>query len=207
MNLILKYEAIIERLSYRLSRSRFTHTLSVAKTAYTLGRAFLVPDSDCEKLYLAGLFHDITKPLTVSEHIAICQKANTPLTADDLASPPVLHAISGALVARDEFPDIADDVICRAIARHTTGGGDMTLFDKLLYLADYIEPERENAACVASREAFWQDLAESRDPIRTLNDHLLQITEATKRYIQKKNAPLHPKTNETIAFLQKELGQ
>jgi predicted HD superfamily hydrolase involved in NAD metabolism len=201
-----KFDSLTEIVSKRLDGPRFQHTVSVAQTALLLGKAFSLEPTVCEKLYVAGLLHDITKRLSTNEHIAICEKNGVTLTADDLASPPILHAISGAIVAKQDFAEVVDDTILQAIAYHTTGSANMTLFDKLLYLADYIEPLRHTKACIEAREAFWSDFSNSSDKLMTLNRHLLAITQATRRYIVQNQFPLHPKTNETIRFLQQELG-
>lgn len=200
-----KYDSYLSDIRIRLDDARYEHTLSVAETARALGELYDLPEEDCDKLYVAGLLHDITKPLTLHMHIALCKKANMPLTKDDLASPPTLHAITGAIVAKRDFPEIADDTVCHAIMRHTTGGCDMNLIDKLLYLADYIEPKRQNPVCIAAREAFYAELAVTDDKIATLHRHMLSMTESTRRYILQKQFPLHPKTDETVTFLKKEL--
>lgn len=202
-----KYATLIREIESRLDGARFRHSLSVAKTAAALGKDFSLTENDCERLYIAGLLHDITKPLKTPEQIELCHREGFPLTDDDIASPQVLHAITGALVAKRDFPEIADREICQAIAKHTTGSSEMTLFEKLIYLADYIEPERQNPVCIAAREAFYTELSQSDDKLTTLNRHLLTVTEGTKRYVLAKNQPLHPKTEDMILFLQKELKQ
>lgn len=202
-----KYPAILNYLREHLDEKRLSHTLAVARTAYELGKRYDCDDETCEKLYIAGLLHDVTKNLSVNEHIEACQTAGTELTQDDLASPSVLHAISGAIVARRIFPEYADDTVCRAIALHTTGGDDLTLFDKLIYLADYIEPTRQTPACVAARKAYLDELSHTDSPIPVLNRHLFSITESIKHHLLENQYPLHPKTDAMIEFLKNELKQ
>ena len=83
----------------------------------------------------------------------------------------------------------------------------MTLFDKLIYLADYIEPTRQNPACIAARNAYLNEMSHTDDPIKTLNRHLLSITEAIKAYLLENQYPLHHKTDAMIEFLKNELKQ
>lgn len=202
-----KYPTILNTLKERLDGKRLSHTLAVADTAYTLGKRYGCSDTDCERLYVAGLLHDVTKRLSTAEHIEICRRASYPLTEDDLASPPILHAISGAIVAKRDFSELVDEGICRAIALHTTGAADMSLLDKLLYLSDYIEPTRKHTACLEARRAFLEELDHSDDPVTVLNHHLLAITEATAAHLIEENRPVHPQNDEMIRFLKNELKQ
>ena len=201
------FPAILTALNERLDEARLSHTLAVAQTAFTLGNRYGLDEPYCEKLYLAGLLHDVTKNLSTNEHIKICRTNGISLTKYDLAAPSVLHAISGAIVAKRDFPTYADDTVCRAIALHTTGGNDMTLFDKIIYLSDYIEPTRKHPACIAAREAYLKELEQSDTPVTVLNRHLLSIIKATAKHLQDESRPIHPKTNEMIEFLKNELKQ
>lgn len=201
-----KYEPIARNIATRMGEARFSHTLAVANEAKALGKAFSLPECDCERLYLAGLFHDITKALSHEEQLSLAKQLMIPLSEEDAASYPTLHAITGAALTKREFPTIADGEIVAAIASHTTGKANMTLFEKLLYLADYIEPTRKQPVCRMRRESFYRELSESDDKLKTLNLHLLAIAEDTKRYVLQNNAFLHSKTDEIIMSLQKELN-
>ncbi len=202
-----KYPAILDYLRKHLDEKRLSHTIAVAETAFMLGKHYGCSNEMCEKLYISGLLHDITKNLSISEHINVCRIADATLTEDDLASPAVLHAISGSIVARQIFPEYADSTVCRAIAYHTTGGDGMTLFDKLIYLADYIEPTRQTPACIAARRAYLDELSQSNNPMTVLNRHLLEITEAIRKYLLENQYPPHHKTDAMIEFLKNELKQ
>ncbi|MBQ7364953.1 MAG: bis(5'-nucleosyl)-tetraphosphatase (symmetrical) YqeK [Clostridia bacterium] len=202
-----KYQSLACSLALRMDADRLAHTVNVAQEASSLGKHFDLSEYDCERLYLAGLLHDITKALSTDEQIRLAQTLSIPLTEDDLASPPVLHAITGAALAAQEYPTLIDPEILSAIRAHTTGKRDMTLFEKLIYLADYIEKGRRHTVCVKRREAFYEDLATTRDRIGTLNRHLLAIANDTAQHIAQTNRPLHPMTQELIRSLQKELNQ
>jgi len=202
-----KYPAILNYLQEHLDEKRLSHTLAVARTAYELGKRYDCDEKNCEKLYIAGLLHDVTKNLSTDEHIEVCITADVTLTEDDLASPSVLHAISGAIVSSRIFPEYADDTVCHAISCHTTGGDNLTLFDKLLYLADYIEPTRQTPACITARRAYLDELSHTDDPMTVLNRHLLSITESVKTHLLENHYPLHPKTDAMIEFLKNELKQ
>ncbi|MBQ8175312.1 MAG: bis(5'-nucleosyl)-tetraphosphatase (symmetrical) YqeK [Clostridia bacterium] len=139
----------------RLGERRFAHTLAVEKEIIKLGKRYL-PRNIC-RLQIAALLHDVTKELSTEEHIALCERYGVPLTNAEQMSPKTLHAKTGALLAADEFADLVDEEIVEAIAKHTTGARDMSLFAKLLYLADYIEETRTFPDCIRLRKIFWDD--------------------------------------------------
>ncbi len=207
INFMYNEKELLETIRSRMDESRFLHTLAVAEEVKSLGLLFSLEKATAKKLYLAGLLHDITKVLSYEEHIALAEQLGTVLTPDDLASPPTLHALTGAALAESEFGEIADAEIVSAIRTHTTGSANMPLFSKLLYLADYIEPTRKQPVCIAARRAFYADMATEQDKQTILNRHLLSITEGTRQHILKNRYPLHPKTVETIESLKKELAK
>lgn len=142
---------------------RLQHTLGVRTECRALGKLFAGAELLCEdqvkKLELAGLLHDITKECTVAQHEQLCRENGVLLTSEQLSSPKVLHQSSGACRARILYGAYVDDEIYHAIACHTTGKTHMTLFDKLLFLADYIEAGRKFEACQKTRQLFWNSVS------------------------------------------------
>ena len=108
-----------------------------------------------DMLYLAALLHDITKELSVEEHIALMKKYGIEATDEDISSPQLLHSKTAELLAKDKYPEFATKRICQALRYHTTGSADMTLFDAIIYIADYIEDGRDNEFCLKLRNYFW----------------------------------------------------
>ena len=104
----------------------------------------------------AGILHDITKRLSFEEQLNLCEKYGIINDNSELAAPKLLHAKTGAALARDLFG--IDDTVYEAIRWHTTGKSDMTLFEKILYLADYIEPTRDFEGIDALRALAYEDL-------------------------------------------------
>ena len=104
----------------------------------------------------AAILHDVTKRLSVKEQLDLVKQYE--LDCDDalLASPKLLHAVTGAAVAKGEFK--MPDAICNAIRWHTTGKPEMTLLEKIIYLADYIEPTRDFPGVEKLRKAAYEDL-------------------------------------------------
>ncbi len=148
-------EKIKAKIPELISERRMKHTLAVAEEAKKLARLFDMSDDDCLKLYAAGLLHDITKECPFENQLEICRKFGEKWSESDEKSPKVFHSITGALMARKLFFDVADDDICLAIRSHTTGRAGMNLMEKLLYLADYIEPTRTFPDCVELRKMFY----------------------------------------------------
>ena len=131
---------------------RFLHTLGVADEAISLGKIFL--PKKLEKLYFTGLLHDITKDFSTEKHLELCSKYGIEISPD--IAPKLLHSKTGAAYARDKFgEDYIDSEVYNAIFRHTTGSVNMSIFDIIIYLADYIEQGRTFEDCVYLRKFFY----------------------------------------------------
>ena len=111
---------------------------------------------DAENAAEAGILHDITKKLTREEQLILCDKYGIICDKDQLANEKLLHAITGAALARAEFG--VSDAVCSAIRWHTTGKPDMTLLEKIIYMADYIEPTRDFPGVEKLRALAYKDL-------------------------------------------------
>lgn len=144
-----------------ISGKRLSHTLAVETECESLANIFALDEAQTEKLRIAALLHDITKQKTTEEQIALCRSFGIPYTEQDVLSPKVFHARTGAAVAKRDFPALADQTVCDAIRCHTVGKPDMTLLDKLLFLADYIEPTRTFEDCVRLRALFYDALPDT----------------------------------------------
>ncbi|MBR5721007.1 MAG: nicotinate-nucleotide adenylyltransferase [Clostridia bacterium] len=141
-------------LRERLSEKRFVHSLGVAKTAKKLAGIY---GADEKKAYLAGLLHDITKNLGPSEQIEFCIKHGIEMSADDIESPQVLHAVTGEWYLR-KVVGITDEEVLSAARYHTTGRKGITLLEKIIYVADFTEPSRDYSDADYYRELSEKDL-------------------------------------------------
>ena len=146
-------DALRERVMSRMSQKRFRHTLAVEEMIIRLC-ALYCPEQ-CMTMRAAALLHDVTKELKNEEQIALCAEYGIDLTEADLLSPKTLHARTAAAKIVREFPEYADPVIIDAVRWHTTGHAGMTLTEKLLYLADYIDESRTFPSCVLLRRYFF----------------------------------------------------
>lgn len=136
-----------------LDEWRIAHVAGCESEAIELARRW---GEDPEKAAEAGILHDITKRLSYEEQLNLCEKYDIMCDSAELAAPKLLHAKTGAALARDLF-GVPDDIY-NAIRWHTTGKPDMTLLEKLIYLADYIEPSRDFDGIDRLRELAYEDL-------------------------------------------------
>ena len=180
-----------ETVRARLSEKRCRHPLAVEDMAARLC-ALYCPE-ETEKLRAAALLHDITKELSVSEQVVLCHAYGIPISEDDLLAPKTLHARTAAAQIPVEYPEYDDPTIVSAVRWHTTGHADMTLTEKLLYLADYIDDSRTFRNCVILRRYFWganpQSMtAQAREAL--LRDTLLLSYDMTVRDLLDEGTPV-----------------
>jgi len=178
---LAKLRAAVEKTQ---SAKRFSHTLGVENKAAELALIF-VPEK-CGMLRAAALLHDVTKELKTQEQIAICNKYGIQLTEDLLAAPKLFHSLTAAALIPHEYPEFADADLIRAVSVHTSGSEDMNIYDKLLYLADYIEDTRTFPDCVELREYFNSKIKNAvteEEKLRVLQDTMLLSFDMTIRNI------------------------
>jgi len=129
---------ICKSLKNKLDYKRYEHTLGVAYTAASMAMKW---GEDVNNAFFAGLLHDCAKGMTDKERIAYCKEEGIPITDVEMNNPGLLHAKVGAHLARVKY-DTDNMSILSAITYHTTGRCDMTLLEQILFVADYIEPNR-----------------------------------------------------------------
>ncbi len=125
-------------LRERLDDYRFIHSLNVAESAACLARQY---GADEEKAYLAGLLHDIMKNENNADMLKMIKKGGIILSRTEKANPKLWHAMAGAVCLKEKL-GITDSEILSSVRYHTTGKAGMSLFDKIIYVADYISEER-----------------------------------------------------------------
>lgn len=164
-----------------LNHRRIPHVLGTEQEAVRLAKRW---GADVDKARRAALLHDCTKKLSLSEQLALAERFQVPLDEMERREIKLLHAKTGAGVAEAVFG--TDGEITNAIRWHTTGRGNMTLLEKVIYLADYIEPNRDFPGVEDLRQACYKDL----------DGGLLLGLEMTIGEMESRNAPIHPKTLE-----------
>ena len=169
-------------LSY-LDARRVPHVLGAEQEAIRLCIRY---GGDVEKARRAALLHDCTKRLSPEEHFALCERYGIVLDDAERANPKLLHALTGAAIAREVYG--MDDEIVNAVRYHTTGRAGMSLLEKIMYLADYIEPSREFPGVEELRRVCYEDL----------NRGLAMGLEMTAKEAAERGEPLHRATPEAL---------
>lgn len=176
----MKREKMVYKLKKELDRQRFEHTLGVEETAREMAEIF---GEDAEKAALAGLLHDCAKCMPLSQMIKAAKGEEIdPVMKESKA---LMHALAGACVAKACY-HVEDEAVLGAIRWHTTGRTQMTALEKIIYLADMIEPNRKpfpgleelRALCRqdldgAMRRALMMSLEHVREQGKTLHPDTL----------------------------------
>ena len=134
-------KALRKQMEKVQDEKRYEHTLGVAFTAASLAMRY---GADVKQAQVAGLLHDCAKCMTNEERLSICKKNKLEVTPVEKANPFLLHAKVGAFLAKEKY-GIQDEEILSAVRCHTTGRPNMTLLEKIVFTADYIEPSRKTA--------------------------------------------------------------
>lgn len=170
-----------------LETKRFEHTLGVAYTAANLA---FVYDCDEKKALVAGLLHDSAKCLSHQKRLSVCKKNHIKVTDIEEENPVLLHAKVGAFYAKEKY-NVSDDEILDAITYHTTGRPDMGLLEKIIYVADFIEPHRKKLPRLNEiRKIAFEDLDMA----------IYMILENSLLYLEKGNSKIDLKTQETYEY-------
>jgi len=169
--------ALSERVRPYLTGNRYEHTAAVAEEACRLGELFLPEKKN--NLRAAAFLHDITKKADFEKQLQYCEEFGIITGSDDLLSPKVFHAVTGAALAERDFADIVDNEILSGIRWHTTGHDGMTVFEAVIYLADYIEPTRTFDDCIRVRHFFWDKIRDGKDKYKVLRDTMIYSFDLT----------------------------
>lgn len=176
-----------EKLRERLTDKRYEHSLGVEYTAAALAMAH---GSDIEQAAIAGLLHDCAKCYSAEDKIAKCEKYGLPISDFERQNPELLHAKLGAAVAKDKYK-VRDHEILSAITWHTTGCPNMSDLDKIIYIADFIEPNRKELPEMDEiRKEAFQDLDKC----------LVHILSNILDYLSRKGSKIDPITEETYNY-------
>ena len=145
-----KLEQVVVSL---LKPNRVAHVLGCRDTAVALAKHWGADEVDAAR---AGLLHDITKALDGPRQLTLAGEYGIMLSAFQQKNPKTLHALTGSLVAERLFGE--NEAVVAAIKHHTTGKADMNLLEKIIYIADYMEPNRDFPGVEKLRELAFTDL-------------------------------------------------
>lgn len=175
------------QLQKELDEKRFAHVLGVAYTAASMAACY---HYDIEKAFLAGLLHDCAKGMSHQERMLFCRKRHIAVSDAEVENPSLLHAKVGSYLTKEVY-GIEDEEIAKAVLYHTTGHPNMSLLEKIIFTADYIEPMREHDPQLPQirEEAF-----------HNLDECIAHILKNTLVYLQSKKSTVDPMTEETYQF-------
>lgn len=176
----MRWNDLVAKLARELSPERLEHSLGVAEDGVHLARRW---GANEEQVRLAGLLHDCAKGMSPAELLQWALAFDIVRDDTERACPDLLHGPVGALLAWKEY-GVTDAAVLSAIRLHTLGGEGMSLLERIIYLADYIEPGRAFPGVEELRVLAEQDL----------NLALLRAMEGTIRYVLERGLPLHPQT-------------
>ncbi|HBQ27312.1 MAG TPA: phosphohydrolase [Syntrophomonas sp.] len=179
---MLSEQEAVAIIKPRLSSRRLQHSLQVAVVARGLAENYGV---DPEKAYLTGILHDYAKGMAASELLNIATTNNLFEHEVDSLVPDLLHAPVGAFLLKTEL-GLDDEEILRAVKNHTLGALNMSELDKIIYLADMIEPGRDFPGLERLKCITWRDLDEG----------MLFGLESTIKYCLDQQRIIHPLTIE-----------
>ncbi len=167
-------------LKRSLGHNRYIHSVNTMNEAITLAERY---GEDRETAAIAGLLHDCAKDLEDAETLKYCCDKGIVLNEVERKQVFLMHGTVGAIIAQESY-GITDMAILNAIKYHTTGFGKMNLLDKIVFLADYIEPGRTHSEVHNVRKLAYVDI----------NKALICSFDNIIRYVMKQNGLIHPFT-------------
>ena len=187
--------ALREQVIREMSPKRFHHTAAVEEMVTRLATLFC--PEEIPALRVAALLHDITKEYSAETHVEILTRGGQAPEASEAYAYKTFHARTAALLIPEKYPDFNCDTVVSAVRWHTTGHEGMTLPEKLLYLADYIDESRLFPDCVRLRSFFWN----ARPETMTMDEReahlrrtLIMSFDMTMRALLSEGAVISPDT-------------
>lgn len=183
----MERKEMLDKLKGKLTEKRYIHSIGVEYTAACLAMRYR---ADIQKARLAGLLHDCAKCLPTDEKLKKCEKLGLPINKSERLNPDLLHGKLGAYFARNKY-NVTDTEILDAICYHTTGRPEMTLMDKIIFVADYIEPNRK----------MIRDLTEIREEAFVdIDKAIIHILKNTLEYLGDKTDIIDEMTEKTYIY-------
>lgn len=150
-----------EKIKCKISNYRYIHTLGVKNAAVKI--AEYCYSGDVSEIIAASMLHDISKEYSEAEQLDMMEKSEINFTDTDRMSSQVFHSFTAPYVVKKDFPDFATANVLSSVFNHTTGAADMSLFDEIIFLADYVEDGRQHKSCIAVRDALYNCFSSARD--------------------------------------------
>lgn len=188
------FNELKEIVKSKMSLKRFTHTLGVVEMSEKLAKIY---NADIEKCKVAALLHDTCKEMDMEYIKNICKNNfMNELSEEDLENNEILHGFAGSYYVKTEL-GINDKEILNAIKYHTIGAKNMTLVEKIVYIADAIEYGRNYPSVVEIRE----------ETFKNLDKGILMEIEHKEKYLESIGKKSHPNTYKFKKEILKELNK
>lgn len=186
--LMITLEKIEDDVKKNLSEFRYNHSLMVANEAKKLAKHY---NYDEEKAYLTGMIHDIAKEFTDKENQEIIEKYHLSQSLMDEELKEIIHADIGAIVSKERYN--VDEEISKAIKFHTIGNINMSLLDKIIFVADKIAREKQTIMIKEASKVAYQDLDRA----------VLIILESQKQRLESQKKSMHKESEQLMMKLKK----
>lgn len=180
-------EKIKDYLKKNLKEKRFNHSIGVSKTAESLAKKY---GEDSDKARVAGLLHDIAKNMKDEEIVSTVENVGIEIDYVFKSNPNLMHGLAGAIICRNVV-GVTDKDILGAVEFHTTGKANMSMLEKIICLADYIEPSRNFEGVDDLRNTAQESIDKA----------LLMALDGTIKFVLEKKQLLHYKTVEARNYL------
>ena len=178
---------ISKKLKKELDKARYQHKLGVMYTASCLAMRY---EYDMQKAMLAGLLHDCAKCIPGEKQIHLCKKNHIDIRKVEKENPFLLHAKLGAFFAETKY-GVKDKNVLHAIQVHTTGEPGMNLLDKIIFVSDYIEPNRDKAPNLPQIRAL---------AFENIDQAVVRILHDTIHFLNQKRGSIDHKTHDTYEY-------
>jgi predicted HD superfamily hydrolase involved in NAD metabolism len=179
-----------------MSVHRYNHTLGVERAAKYLG-AVLMPERVPE-LSVAALLHDVAKELPKDEQLSLALTyKNREITEEANVSDQILHAFAAPGRILRDFPEFATNDVLRSTFLHTTGAPDMTLFDKIIFVADFVEENRTFNEAIELREWLYSALSACEDVdgrVRIINQACIREIDSVIKSLERRGLSIDGRT-------------
>ncbi len=184
---LLDFITMERKLQSSLSIERYIHTMGVVKTALRMAGIY---NADVDKVHTAALLHDCAKDFPAEMKRRFCKEFHVPVDDIMLSCIDLTHPFLGAEVAKREY-GVEDEEALDAIRYHTTGRKNMGIIEKIVFLADYIEPNRKN----------FEGLEEAREIcFKDIDKAMALVLRQTVEYVKERKRPLHPLSLEALSY-------
>lgn len=196
-------QTLKNNIKLRLSEHRYIHTIGVKNAAIKI--ANFCYDGDISEIEAAALLHDISKEYSLEEQHDMIKKSQMILTDTDMMSDTVFHAFTAPVVICRDFNDFSTQNILSSVFNHTTGDENMSLFDEIIFIADYIEENRKHPNCIKVRDDLYRsfDFSQNKEEcISHLHNATVQALDFTISNLLKNGNIINLRTVKTRnAFL------